>query len=260
MIPPLLLHFCWYGSGRLKSCIHGLNSYLYPPICILLSYPFQGTLNHTSGDPVAPIRGKKKHLLPVTELHFPVHCSEWLKSGCSSLNSYLYPPLLLSLSYSSPRTLNQTLGTQWPPLVPRKSPETTQNTSYFVIFSLVSFSNAKIMWQQPRFIPMYTRTGKSISPIPRDSESYIWRPCCLQQSPEMMQNTPYAAPFSLSCFWMMEITWKLPKFIPISTPPHYSISPITRDPDLLIWGSCGPDTTQDTPYTAKFFLVWFCMV
>ena len=145
-------------------------------------------------------------MLPVTLLHFPVHCSEWLKSGCSSLNSYLYPPLLLSLSYSSPRTLNQTSGTQWPPSVPRKSPETTQNTSYFVICSLVYFSNAKIIWQQPRFIPMYTRTGKSISPISRDSESYIWRPCYLQQSPETMQNTPYAAPFSLSCFWMMAIT------------------------------------------------------
>ena len=109
------------------------------PICILLSYPFQGTLNHTSGDPVAPIRGKKKHLLPVTQLHFPVHCSEWLKSGCNSLNSYFYPPLLLSLPNSSPRTLNQTLGTQWPPLMPRKSPETTQNTSYFVKFCQVYF-------------------------------------------------------------------------------------------------------------------------
>ena len=84
------------------------------------------------------------------------------------------------------------------------------------------------------------------------------------QIPETTKNTPDKVAFFLALFQVVKIMLRWPQLIPLSTPPHESISPIPRDAGSHIWGPWGPyqslEATQNNPNTATFFLGWFWMV
>ena len=80
-------------------------AYLCTPVQVSLSPPSQGTLNHTSGYPVAFSKALKQCKILLTQLHFPYYVSGQWRSPESCLNSYLYPPLYIILSHPSQGTL-----------------------------------------------------------------------------------------------------------------------------------------------------------
>ena len=96
-IPLTQLHFPQHDSGQWKSSDSCQNSYQYPPHIMSPSYPPQETLDHSSGDPRAPIRVHKQPKIPFTQLHFPWHRSVSLTmqiwQNCDLLEVKILPPV-----------------------------------------------------------------------------------------------------------------------------------------------------------------------
>ena len=78
-----------------------------------LHHPTQGSLNHTSGAPWAPITAQKLPKIPMTQFYFSLHCSGWLKSCCRSLNSHICTPLLINLPQPIQGIPYHTSGALW---------------------------------------------------------------------------------------------------------------------------------------------------
>ena len=75
----------------------------------------QGTLNHISGDPLAPIRAQKQPKIPPSKPHFHYFGYGRLISYCGGLTNYLFPFFLAILSHPSLMTLHHIFGD---PVVP----------------------------------------------------------------------------------------------------------------------------------------------
>ena len=131
-----------------------------------------------------------------------------MKSFCSNLNPFLYPPCLISLPQPSQGNLDLSSGA---PGGPHQNPDTTQDTRDTDSFSLTWLWMVKIMLWRPPFILIPTQAYKSISPIPRDPESHFWGPRGLHHSSEKTLCALYTASFSL--IWHLILpnfsaTWK----------------------------------------------------